>query len=1059
MSVATFAVSLFARTEQFRREMSSAAQQMENVGRRMQTVGRRMTVGVTLPLAAVGAAAVKASVDAEEAANKFRVVMGDSADEVTRRFESLQDTIPLTIDEMQKLSAGVQDLLVPLGLVRSEAAEMSADMVELAADLGSFNNVAADVPLEALKSALAGQSRPLRQFGIDVSQARLELLALEEGLISQGEELTAAARAQAIMVAAQRDSSDAIGDAARTADSAANQFRFLARDMRALAQTLGDILVPAVVPVVRGLRDIVSGLQNMSPEAQRAVVAVAGLAAAIGPLMLGLGSVIRLLPVMAAGFAALVSPAGLAVAAVASLGSTAYIVYNNWNEVVIQLNLLWGFMLTSAQATFGALFSLMERLPGRAGEMASDLRAQMDQDIEAGLAGVGRRVSALESEIASSFTSSSDAVADFKAALEEAGDIQVPVTEGYAEGFEDAVGHITEALALDIERKDLLKDAIRLSESLGEMAQDETRSLGDRNKAERERRGLLREINASMARQISAQMELAGAGQEFRNGLLELPAVATETTRSIYDMRDDVDEVAVAGEDAAIRWEQAFSTAISSIGASVGGVASQIANVAAAVATGGLAGGIMAGAGMLGSLVSGADREREQQRMQQEVRRTTDALRAFGESLRETTQFERIVAGAADRFMDALDAATRGTIEWTDQNRRVMEEWVRAIGQDPGIDTSELRRWFFNLTDDVIAASAAFRAFLEVAAQVEEQRQQDVEDLRRGLEVDLLRAQGLDDEADQIIQEVERQQQIAEAMALGGQALVNWVMEMHDAIDAAEQMASMEEELARARREEILNLDLAAREAMLWGSTLEQATAAAKAAAEAERARARDMREAGEISMETFRRWSDVIDGEFTAAIRAAEQAMMDAARAAREAAEAERFRQKQDLRSLQVQLLREQGRDAAARSLQNQIDLDRALNEGRSDQYVATLQLLQAERDRNAAIRESSRAVDTATRSMDRMASQLNAPQGFRLSLERWRAQTAPDPFAAVDQSSPSFSGRGSTSVDESTTIQGDVIVQMPAGATEQDYERILSWARKKKRAGGQNPFLLRGA
>ena len=45
-----------------------------------------------------------------------------------------------------------------MGLAREEAGFMSADMVELAGDLASFNNVDATQVLEAMKSSLAGSS-------------------------------------------------------------------------------------------------------------------------------------------------------------------------------------------------------------------------------------------------------------------------------------------------------------------------------------------------------------------------------------------------------------------------------------------------------------------------------------------------------------------------------------------------------------------------------------------------------------------------------------------------------------------------------------------------------------------------------------------------------------------------------------------------------------------------------------------------------------------------------------------------------------------------------------
>ena len=149
-------------------DISELQRKLDRVGKSFGQLGKRLTATVTAPLAAFGAAAVKFAIDAEETASKFDVVFGDAADSVRGRFAELTDVIPLTTQQLEGLASGVQDLLVPLGLARDEAARFSTQAVELAADIGSFNNVAADVPLEALKSALAGQSRPLRQFGIDV---------------------------------------------------------------------------------------------------------------------------------------------------------------------------------------------------------------------------------------------------------------------------------------------------------------------------------------------------------------------------------------------------------------------------------------------------------------------------------------------------------------------------------------------------------------------------------------------------------------------------------------------------------------------------------------------------------------------------------------------------------------------------------------------------------------------------------------------------------------------------------------------------------------------------
>lgn len=201
---------------------------------------------------------------AEETANKFNVVFGASAAAARAELQDLTATIPLTVAEMEAMASGIQDLLVPMGVARDQASGMSVDLLQLAGDIASFNNVDATQVLDAMKSALAGSSEPMRRFGVDTRVTRLETLAFEQGLISAGEELDNAATAQAVMLAIQRDSSDAMGDAARTVDSTANSMRFFGRESRQLREELGKFLLPTVGEVAGALADVTANLQEFA---------------------------------------------------------------------------------------------------------------------------------------------------------------------------------------------------------------------------------------------------------------------------------------------------------------------------------------------------------------------------------------------------------------------------------------------------------------------------------------------------------------------------------------------------------------------------------------------------------------------------------------------------------------------------------------------------------------------------------------------------------------------------------------------------------------------------
>lgn len=404
-------VRLDADIDGLTRGVTAADRAFVGLGQKMQKVGRGMSVAVTLPLTAIGVAATKMASDAEEAANKFDVVMGDSAERVNARLRELHDTIPLTTAQMQGLAAGVQDLLVPMGVVRNRAADMSATMVELAGDLGSFNNVAPDQVLEAMKSALAGSSEPMRRFGVDTREAALKAIALRHGLIEAGDAMTSTARAQAVLLAIQKDSTDAIGDAARTADSAANSFKFLVREAKELAITIGDILLPVVTPMVRRLTDVMRTIRDLPHPLQITAIAIGALAAAMGPLLLALGTFMTLLPGIKAALIALGTPTagtiGLVIAAVAALGFAATVVVKNWDVLALKMSLVWAAIKAATFDAIDGILAALEKLTGwipRLGDKVTDLRGSFNEFATDSLAKSGEAILNLERQLSDTFT-------------------------------------------------------------------------------------------------------------------------------------------------------------------------------------------------------------------------------------------------------------------------------------------------------------------------------------------------------------------------------------------------------------------------------------------------------------------------------------------------------------------------------------------------------------------------------------------------------------------------------------------------------------------------------
>jgi len=193
-----------------------------------------------------GAAAIAASSRVEEMTSKFNVVFGEAAPRASKALEEFGAAVNRSRYDLQEMAASVQDTFVPLGFARTEASKMSVALVRLATDVASFNNAADITVMQDFQSALVGNHETVRKYGIVISEA-----TIKQELARMGAEgLTGAALEQAKVQARLNlilaGTSDAQGDAARTADSYANVSRGLEAAVLDLKVAIGDGLEPAM---------------------------------------------------------------------------------------------------------------------------------------------------------------------------------------------------------------------------------------------------------------------------------------------------------------------------------------------------------------------------------------------------------------------------------------------------------------------------------------------------------------------------------------------------------------------------------------------------------------------------------------------------------------------------------------------------------------------------------------------------------------------------------------------------------------------------------------------
>lgn len=292
------------------------------VGNTLRNVGAAMTVGLTLPILAIGKAAISAASDLEETRNKVGVVFGDMSADVLKWGDDAAKSFGMSKQQALEAAGTFGNLFTSMGLGQEKSADMSRGLVELAADLASFNNLDPSVVLEKLRSGLVGEVEPLRTLGINLTMTAVKAKAMEMGLADANGEVSQAALLQARYALILEQTKNAQGDFARTSDGLANSTRILKAEWKDALATLGENLLPIALDVTKALIKLLEIFNNMPPFVQKAILVLMGLIALAGPLIAFLGTVIGTISSIA-GFIGTLSGLGISLGAIATAAGTA----------------------------------------------------------------------------------------------------------------------------------------------------------------------------------------------------------------------------------------------------------------------------------------------------------------------------------------------------------------------------------------------------------------------------------------------------------------------------------------------------------------------------------------------------------------------------------------------------------------------------------------------------------------------------------------------------------------------------------------------------------------
>lgn len=205
-----------------------------------------------------GKEAITLSSDMIEVRNVIQGVFGEASQDIEDFAKSAIKSFGLTQLQAIKMIGVFGGMLEASNIVGDAQSVMSKNLTALSGDLSSFYNMPVDDVFTKLKSGLAGETEPLRAFGLNMTVANLEAYALSKGIDQSWQSMSQATQQTLRYNYILENLALAQGDFSRTSGTWANQIRLLSSNWQQLLSILGGATIKVLYPAVQVLNQMVS---------------------------------------------------------------------------------------------------------------------------------------------------------------------------------------------------------------------------------------------------------------------------------------------------------------------------------------------------------------------------------------------------------------------------------------------------------------------------------------------------------------------------------------------------------------------------------------------------------------------------------------------------------------------------------------------------------------------------------------------------------------------------------------------------------------------------------
>ena len=204
--------------------------------------------------------------DMTEIQNKLNVVFGKMSGDADKWAENYADTLGFSVMKTKESMGDIQNLFTGFGMDRETSFGMTKQIVTLANDLDSFNNLSSrgiDVQ-KTMISALMGETEAAKTLGASILETNLQVASADLGLGKYSAKMSEATKIKIRYHAIEMQSKDAIGDVARNLDTEVAKRRMLSKEIEKQKIALGNSLMPVWEKGLVVTTQLVAGLGSIT---------------------------------------------------------------------------------------------------------------------------------------------------------------------------------------------------------------------------------------------------------------------------------------------------------------------------------------------------------------------------------------------------------------------------------------------------------------------------------------------------------------------------------------------------------------------------------------------------------------------------------------------------------------------------------------------------------------------------------------------------------------------------------------------------------------------------